>query len=1069
MKFTKFPLTLFLFIVGLATHAQNTSELNLSGTWQVQLAPSTIYPKLEKSEGTINLPGSLAQNGYGFKTKGADIGILTPTYKYIGIASYSREFEIPKSWKNKKITLFLERVLWQSEVWLDGKPLGKKDALGIPHIHELGNLKPGKHTLMVKVDNNMIYNIGDKGHAYSESTQTIWNGLVGELKLIAKDPTHFVDLKTISNLKEDKLEVWTKINASKASKISIFASIKHINGNDILLSDKYTFQLERGIQNINFHLNLMDKIKPWSEFDPEVYEITLSLKAGKNQDSIDSEFGFVEVAHNGTQVTINGEPVFLRGNLDNVHFPLTGYPSTKVEDWLAIFKTYKDYGLNHVRFHSWCPPQAAFKAANRMGIYIQAEASVWIDSWMNEDMIAKGRPEMETKGHPKGLGFNSHRDLWVQDEMKRVVDHYGNHPSFIMFCIGNELGSSDFEQTKEWIAKLKKYDNRRLYAGSTARKITENDDYTVTHLIDNVGWTRGLNGAHTNWDFEKAYSQMNIPILAHEIGQWPVYPTWSEIDKYTGILKARNLEDFKKVAQQNGIADQADAFKQATGALNQIMYKYEIESFLRTESCAGIQLLSMQDYQGQGEALVGWLDVFYDSKNITTPQQFKQHHNTVVPLLRTPKFVYDNTEHFTGTVQVSNFSKENLEDVKATITITDEENNTIYSDLWQNKTIPRAKLTTLGLIELPLNTVTKAGKYTVTIAIKGTEFKNQWNFWVFPKETEITLGKVVLAHEINPAILAQLHAGKKVLLNAHNLGTKKNSVNYNFYPLYWSYTYFPGQGKTSLGMLIQDKHKAMEGFPTDYHSDWQWETFDKKAKAFLLNETPKDYKPIIQLVDDFHRNNKEGLLFEFKVGKGKLLVSGFDLEDTTSVTAKQLKKSILQYMNSNAFVPTTTVSNEFLLNNFSEQPSTKTNDAILLEVKASGKLGKDKTQSWSADGDTVLKQYKNAAYTISNAFQANQNGSTYWKSNNVTVDLTCPDGFLGSLYVLVKRPKGTTDHMTITFEGRHKTIALKNEGDEQWIKFHVMREDSNDGKLELSVKSNTDLPAAAAELVVQMD
>ena len=199
---------------------------------------------------------------------------------------------------------------------------------------------------------------------------------------------------------------------------------------------------------------------------------------------------------------------------------------------------------------------------------------------MSVDNAARGRMTHETLGHPVGLGFDAPRDSFVREEIRRVVRQYGNHPSFIMFCIGNELGSSDFEVMGEWVDEMKKEDPRRLYALSTARKITPVDDYSATHTIQHVGRTRGLKGPRTDWDFEEIYGKMDIPIIAHEIGQWPVYPLWSEIDKYTGVLKARNLKAMYDVAKQNGIDGMDKEFHAASGALNQIMYKYETESFL---------------------------------------------------------------------------------------------------------------------------------------------------------------------------------------------------------------------------------------------------------------------------------------------------------------------------------------------------------------------------------------------------------------------------------------------------------------------------------------------------------
>ncbi|WP_405383061.1 sugar-binding domain-containing protein [Maribacter sp. LLG6340-A2] len=1054
-------------------YGQNHEPKNLAGEWSVILEKEIVIADnsgpINKQEGVIQLPGSLAEYGYGRKTTSASKGVLTPNYSFIGIANYKKTIHIPKTWKKKNVHLFLERVLWQSKVYVDGKLVSTKDALGTPHLHNLGMLSTGDHTLEIRVNNDMLYNIGDKGHAYSESTQTIWNGIVGEIKLIPQDPVYIEQLKTVSNIDDDNLKVILDIVSNKLQKSTIALRIERIGTNELIIEKEVKYTLNKGSNKNEVIFDLKGRLKKWSEFDPTVYTLKVLLTTKKYRDFKETEFGYLEVGHNGTHVTINKNPVFLRGNLDNVHFPLTGYPSTSLEEWLGIFKIYKDYGLNHVRFHSWCPPEAAFKAANRVGIYIQAEASVWIDSWMNEDMIAKGRPEMETRGHPKGLGYNAERDAWVKKEMNRVVDVYGNHPSFIMFCIGNELGSSDFDQVEKWIGKLKKQDSRRLYAGSTARKIMATDDYTVTHLIDNVGWTRGLNGAHTNWDFEKAYSQMNIPILAHEIGQWPVYPSWKEIEKYTGVLRAKNLNEFKLVAEKNGIADQDVQFQKATGALNQIMYKYEIESFLRTKSCAGIQLLSMQDYQGQGEALVGWLDVFYDSKGITAPSTFKQHHNETVPLLRTKKFNWKNTEIFQGQVEISHFGHEDLKNVELVYKITNNLGEKIYQNEIKLGDISRGTLAEAGKIEFPLSNITKATRLQIEVAIKNTTFLNHWNIWVFPETLEQPNTKVNIVDHLDDSILEALNNGENVLLVANSLGTQKNSVPFNFYQLYWSYTYFPGQGKTSLGLLVQQDHPALNNFPTSYYSDWQWEAFDKKGKAFILNELSKEYKPIVQLVDDFHRNNKEGLLFEFKVGKGKLLVSGFDINAKVSPVAKQLKYSLLNYMNSNEFMPTERIAEDFLIDNFFENPQGAGTENTLLKVNAGGLVNNNDTvKEWSSEWDDVQIKGEHVTYTVGSSVLKNNGKNSFWEGDNMVLDMQCPEGFLGSFYVLLTSGSADQASNLMAFEGRPKKVVVDNKKG-KWVKFHVMREDSNDGKLRLKAKSLNGGKVSISEIRLEVE
>lgn len=1058
MNTSAFIKTTFLLIFVLGVNAQNS--INLQGTWFVELDQQSEGIKNTKNL-QINLPGTLTEAGYGEKTIGSDYGILTQTHKYIGVAWYQREIEIPKDWKNKIVEIFLERVLWESRIFIDGKELSMQDGLGTPHIHKIGKLSPGKHMLSIRVNNDMVHNIGDKGHAYGEYTQSIWNGIIGRMELHAKDLTHINTIRTFSVLDSDQLKVELEIEAVANEKAEITMEIIELATNSIKYKTKVRENLILGNNKKEIVVNLNGKLKKWTEFDPTVYILKTSVKTRKYQDEIHTEFGFVKISHDGTKLTINDQPVFLRGNLDCVHFPLTGYPSAKIEDWIRIFKIYKEYGLNHVRFHSWCPPEAAFKAANRVGIYIQAEASIWIDWWMSEDMKLKGRPEMDTKGYPKGLGKDQERDKFVIAEMNRVVDFYGNNPSFTMFCIGNELGNADFDVMEQWVSDLKIKDPRRLYATSTARKIMKVDDYMATHYIPDIGRTRGLNGAGTDWDFEDVYSQMNIPIIAHEIGQWPVYPSWKEIDKYTGVLKARNFEEFKVVAEKNGIVDQDEDFKMASGALNQIMYKYETESFLRTASCAGVQLLSMQDYQGQGEALIGWLDAFWDSKGIVTPEKFKEHFDETVPLLRTKKFIWTNNEVFEAKAQLSHYGNSDIKNGEIILRIVSSGGKVLKEEFWPVSNITIGSLINVGDISMPLSDLNEAQQLTVSIELKGTHFKNDWKIWVYPSEISInSKDNLLVVDEINEATLTALKNGAKVLLLAHNLGTEENSTSVDFYPLYWSYSFFPGQGKTSIGLLLKDKHPAFNHFPTSFHSDWQWEPFRKNTKAFILNEMPQNYKPIAQVIDDFHRNNKEGAIFEFKVGNGKLLICGFDISNEDSPVAKQLKYSLTEYMKSNAFAPTQGVEELFLKELFPIIPQVDKVNAnaefnnVLLQVDAANKMTeKETSKPWTNKLDDIVMANQGSSYKVKAEGVWLDDHVSAWHGQNMTIEVDCPNGILGTLYVQFNDWNNKGREGYLEFEGRKSKIDSHNEKDGKWVKFHVMREDSNDGKLVLKTKA----------------
>jgi hypothetical protein len=1059
-----FPKAIWLFlftIFSFFSFSQNQT-ISLKGEWQMQLDQDNEWvkkaPEQTETKGIISLPSSLAEAGFGYKTEGPDFGILTPEYRYIGKAWYTREIEIPKSWKNKEVELFLERVLWESVVLVDGKELSRKDALGTPHVHNLGILSPGKHQLTVRVNNEMIHNIGDKGHGYGEYTQSIWNGIVGRIELTALPFVHIESVRTFPDISEDILKIEWKVNSPRHSQVEIDYSIVSVSTGETVINDSFTGTVSTSGSIISHQISVQDKLEKWSEFNPEVYLLKSTLNADGNSDDYETEFGYYEVSHDGTKILVNGNPVFLRGNLDCVHFPLTGYPSCDLEDWMEIFRTYKAYGLNHARFHSWCPPEAAFKAASRLGIYLQAEASVWIDWWMSTDMVARGRPEMDTKGHPAGVGKDSIRDHFIVAEMNRVVDFYGNNPSFTMFCIGNELGNGDFNVMKEWIADLKTKDSRRLYAASTARQITNTDDYSATHNIPGIGRTRGLNGPRTNWDFEETYSQSDVPIIAHEIGQWPVYPRWSEIEKYTGVLKARNLEKLKELAEKNGIAWQDEAFANASGALNQIMYKYETESFLRTPSCAGVQLLSMQDYQGQGEALIGWLDCHWDNKGITTPEKFRKHFTTTVPLLRMEKFVWENDELFKAEAQLAHHGEEPLS-AACNWMIEDEKNNLVATGSFDRLNCNVGSLSDLGTIQFDLSKISKAQKLKITIKVAGTEYNNSWDIWVYPENTEEEEARgIFVTNELNAETFEKIKNGQKVLLDAHQLGTDEQSVSAHFYPLYWSLTFFPGQGKTNIGLLVDEEHPAFDAFPTSFHSDWQWETICNDAKGFILNDLPDKYLPIAQPVDDFHRSNKVGSIFELKVGKGKLIVCGYNLDADLPV-ARQLRKSLLKYMSSENFQPEQGVKAEWLQKLLPAIPKAeranipeKFEEAILYIDAAQNIQKMNQNVPWKKELDDVrISDGTDYEIKADGAWKDEMGSAWHGKQMELTID--CPDGFLGTLLVHFHDWNQNRRTGLLDFEGRKTKLESHEEG--QWVQFHVMREDSNDGKLVLKTQTSS--------------
>lgn len=912
-----------ILLVGLSSCSRQDrpsapTTLNLAGSWSFQLDEQDRginelwFEKALKTN--ISLPGTTDEAGFGEKTIGAAYGRLTRKHRYVGPAWYQKDILIPPEWENKSIFLFLERVLWESRVWIDSRFCDIQDSLGTPHIHRIGRLEPGTHRLTIRVDNRMIHNIGDMGHAYSESMQSIWNGIVGRIELQARDIIHLSRIRTFPKPGKKELGLDIRLANPYDLRGELTITVREKESGATIVQTRSPFSRT----DISLNIHLKEPVQTWDEFTPALYTVEVALKAKENsrtyEDSMQTTFGFATVGADSSHVRINDRPVFLRGNLDCIHFPLTGYPAVTKDAWKKIFGVYKNHGLNHVRFHSWCPPDAAFQAADEMGIYIQAEASVWIDGWMALDQT--DRPEMRTQGFPEGLGKGDpDADAFIRAEIDRMNDAYGNHPSFVLLCIGNELGSSDFTILGEWIRSAKEKDPRRLYAASTARQVTPFCDYSATHSYPGVGMVRQRLEDHSDWDYEEQYGQTPVPVIAHEIGQWPVYPRWDEIQKYRGVLEARNLVELRKTAAYHGTEKDNIDLQRASGAVSRLLYKDEIESFLRTPGCAGFQLLSMQDYSGQGEALVGWLDSFYEAKGTVRPDAFRRFCSSTVPLIRLPKYIWTQDEPLIFKALVHHFGQRPLTKTRISWKITDDSNRTIQEGEFKPANLPLGSLTEIDALTLSMKDWKVPGRYTIHLRLQETGSENSWGIWVYPETLqELHDRDVLVSSAWDKKTQDILLNGGRVLLLAHEEGPENHTKYAAWRPLYWSASFFPNQRMETLGLFIRSGHPAFAAFPTDYFGDRQWKRICEEAKGFICDDLPADLIPIVQPVSDFHFSHRLAALFECRVGEGKLLVCGFNLsgERKNLPEINQLRHSLLSYMAGKTFSPAAVVSIDHL-------------------------------------------------------------------------------------------------------------------------------------------------------------
>lgn len=918
------------------------SRIPLEGNWGLQLdtAGAGIAPDwLTKScTDSLFLPGTTDMGKKG--TYNTDMTLTTSLsreYVFEGKALYTKQVDIPEEWDGTSVRLVMERTK-PTTIWIDGKEVGANNDISTAQQYDLSSyLFPGTHTVAILVDNGkqaVPEKVYGSSHAYSASTQTNWNGIIGDFYLESVPLCGIDDIQLYPDVA--KKVVTARVTLRNPDKgvgkgiLSFYAEAWNTDKQH--KTPVQTIEVDWTKPEQEFELALGDKALLWSEFTPALYRLSVSLKTDQSVDTEQATFGLRDFKAKGRQFTMNGKVTFLRGKHDACVFPLIAHTAMDVETWRHYFQVAKQYGINHYRFHSWCPPEACFEAADIEGIYLQPELPVWgnidiDDTELCDYLLKEGR--------------NLHRA-------------YSNHASFVMFGLGNEMSGE--EGLAMLIQTFKKEDNRHIYASgsnnylgfkgkqadedyfTTCRVGREDDKQFNTHARASFSFADAYDGGYLNhtysnseMDFSSANALCDVPIISHETGQFQVYPNYEEIKKYTGVLKPRNFEIFKKRLEEAGMIDQAHDFMMASGKWSALLYRADIEMNLRTPEWGGFQLLDLQDYPGQGSAYVGILDAFMESKGLIAPEEWRHFCSEVVPLFCTEKFCWTNDEALTGEVEIANYSESDLNSKQLSWTLTDSKQQVLDKGVLPLQ-VKQGELAKVGTLKPAIASVRKAEKVTLALSIDGTPYRNDYSLWIYPAaDKEVAPSEDICVTDDLDAHLKYLTEGGKVLWFPSKDKHKDQTVGGLFQTDYWNYRMFrticenldrpvsPG----TLGILTDPGHPALADFPTEFHTNWQWFPIIKQSYPMILDRLSDDYRPIVQVIDNVERNHKLGLLFEFKVGNGKLLVCMSDLKAVQDKPeARQFYRSILEYMESSAFAPSYSLSAKDLQDLFTAKVKT---------------------------------------------------------------------------------------------------------------------------------------------------
>ncbi len=884
------------------------NKIDLSGKWKLTLDRSCGDPLTGLYNDEIILPDSVSHARKSEKNSERAAGYLTDPYKFEGAAWFGRDLEIMPEWENKDLFLRLERTR-MTVLYVDGERCGKCDSLCTPHIYKLPKLEGGKHRLDIRVSNVGYPTKG--GHMTSPDTQTNWLGITGAIELIIRPEVRVDDIRVLSET--DIENVVFSCCASGDCEAYVTVSGCHTE----------TVQLKQGMNTVHYQ---PDKPLPkWDEFSPNV----LSLRISANGEMQSVPFGIRKLETKGRKLYINGRETFLRGKHDGMIFPMTGYAPTDVGSWLKVMQTAKDFGINHYRFHTCCPPDAAFTAADILGIYMQPELPFW------------GTIEENITDEQK----------YLIEEGSRILKEFGDHPSFVMMSLGNELwGSKDV--LNNILARYKSEDDRhlytdgsnnfqfwpcvlensdflsgvrlskdRLYRGSYAmcdapQGFIQTDEPNTVHNYDGVIVPESLGEAAEGGKILIQYGTgvkeveadgagtfiPEVPVISHEVGQYETYPDHSGTEKYTGALKAENIALYKEKAEAKGFSAYTDNFFRASGALAVDCYKREIEAALKSKELSGFQLLDIQDFTGQGTALVGVLDAFMEPKGTVSAEEWRHFCNSTVIMAEFERFVFQADEPVG--FEITLFNTDPAFDAKR-VSYTVESGGTV--ELYGHVHIKDGgRVRRLGKVIFNADDADSPKKYKLTLSVEGTEITNDYSFMVFPgvdisiTEKSITCGNkaVKIAGTLDEAV-QMMKNGEKVIY----IPSAENKLPGTYCTDFWCYPMFRSISESmnkpvpigTMGLLIDSGSKMLGSFPCSEHSEPQWFNIVMHSHCEVLDGT--DIIPTVWVIDNPDRAEKLGLLYELPTDAGKLTVCTSRLwEIADKPEVKWFAKSLTEYL-----------------------------------------------------------------------------------------------------------------------------------------------------------------------------
>ena len=858
-------------------------RLVLDGEWQFRMDPEDKGQEEGWAKGkvdfpdAIRVPGAWEAQGFGGETialryQGTPV-CLRGSYR--GAAWYRKSVAIPADWKGKRVWLKLGGVQPSALVWCNGVYLGFHDRYFEPFKFDVTDLaKPGETcTVVARIDNReQAASFGQGGGAGGCLTILWpWGGIHRSVELEATAPVAIQRAAILPDFDGGKVEARVELEDEPppGAKLQLLAEAR-------LLGDGAEGSFGKGSMPVRgkaFSLSIpVSKVAPWSPDSPRLYRLDLRLADGERTiDAWSGRFGFCKREVRGNDVFLNNRQVFVRGYGNDCVYPLTLAPPASRDLYRKRFKLARAYGFTYTRHHTWVPLPEYFDAADEVGIMLQ--------------------PELPYGGPP--------------ERMDALIANYRNHPSLATYSMTNEKSGGSAELARLY-RHAKSIDPTRFAIDSDGSRGPVRDTSDLWLIYG------------TPPDTHAAFRTK--PVIYHEFLNLPTIADPAALPKFTGGFKPIAMADLAAYAKAKGREEEVRAAVRASRYLQKLLQKDGIERARRQRELDGYCYWTIADFWEFGQGL---FDMHWEPKGWTAAE-FRRFNDAACVLAELPAHTAWQGSAMEVKLLVSNYTGTDIRGAEFAWTLRDGDTVLANGSL-PGVHAPHGTVSAAGTISLALPDLGRHARLVLRCELPWTKFhlENEWELWTysrralagdFPAKVRFrgaaeALAKtyprlsgkgereVLVADTLAEADQELLRRGGRVLL-VTTAGLKGQKVR--LHPGWWR-----PQRSDQVGLAMR-RHPALEGFPHDGAAGFQIASILRTVVT--LDKQPLQAVPIVYgLSYPFPRmpmSQKKlrgeppelrACLFEYAVGKGRVVVSGLDLLSARPESAA-LADCLLRYV-----------------------------------------------------------------------------------------------------------------------------------------------------------------------------